>query len=68
MKKAARIILASGLLWMTGCCSTSNTHWEYKTVHTIAGVNERTSKDWVLDQVIVNADGTHDYLLKRPIK
>jgi hypothetical protein len=31
-------------------------------------VNERTSKDWILDQVIVNPDGSHEYLLKRPVK
>jgi hypothetical protein len=66
MKKNAPLILASCLFWMAGCCSPP--HWEYKSVHTIAGVNERTTKDWTLDRVIVKPDGTVDYLLKRPVK
>lgn len=64
MKKITASILLSGLLSMVGCAST---HWEYKIVHTIGGVNERTTQDWKLDRVIVNPDGSHDYLLKRAV-
>jgi hypothetical protein len=65
MKRITKLPLLVCVCCLVGC---AHTRYEYKTVHTIGGVNERTTKEWTLDQVIVNPDGSRDYLLKRPVK
>jgi PBP1b-binding outer membrane lipoprotein LpoB len=69
MKKTIALILATSALFIAGCSTThQTTKWEYQTVHTIKGVNERAAQGWSVANVVVKPDGSHEYLLKRPIQ
>jgi hypothetical protein len=69
MNKLIAVILSTSLLFAVGCCSTHpTTKWEYQTVHTIKGVNERAANGWSVVSFVVKPDGSHEYLLRRPIQ
>ena len=53
MKKHIALILAASTLILAGCCTTHQaTKWEYKTVHTMKGVNERTAVGWSVNRLL----------------
>ncbi len=69
MKKIIALILTASSLFIAGCCTTQHTaKCEYQVVHTMGGVNERAAKGWTVDKVTIKPDGSHEYLLKRPIQ
>ena len=69
MKNTIALILAASSFFIAGCCSTQQaTKWEYQTVHTIGGVNERAAIGWSVDKVTILPDGSHEYLMKRQIQ
>jgi uncharacterized protein YcfL len=69
MKKYIALILATSALIIAGCSTThQTTRYEYQTVHTMKGVNERTALGWSVANVVVKPDGSKDYLLQRPIQ
>jgi hypothetical protein len=70
MKKTIALLLATSTLFIAGCSTTTTQQpikWEYQTVHTIGGVNERAGQGWTVANVTIKPDGTHEYLLKRQI-
>jgi hypothetical protein len=69
MKKIITLILTANMLFIAGCCTTHQaTKWQYQVVHTIRGVNERAAEGWSVDKVTIEPDGSHEYLLKKPIQ
>jgi hypothetical protein len=69
MKKYLVFMLATCPLIMAACSKSQPTvKYEYQTVHTLKGANERAPLGWTITNVVVKPDGTKDYLLQRPLK
>ena len=81
MKEAVALTLASGALFLAGCCTTRHvTQWEYKNLEVIGTapdqnpqLNELGKEGWtVVAFQYVPGDSTHNtdyiYLLKRKLK